>query len=123
MIKGSGRRLKNVVKVVRSVALAGGAALFYGSVIERHAFTLRRFEVPVLSPGATPIRLLHLSDLHIIPRQHRKIAYIQALAALKPDIVINTGDTNSDPNGIPAVMAALAPLTNTGPGAFVPGNN
>ena len=112
-----------MVKVVRNLALAGGAALFYGSVIERHAFTLRRFEVPILAPGSDPIRLLHVSDLHIIPRQHRKIAYIQALAALKPDIVINTGDTNSDPCGIPAVMGALSPLMRTAPGAFVPGNN
>jgi predicted MPP superfamily phosphohydrolase len=91
-------------------------------MIERHAFTLRRFEVPVLAPGSTPIRLLHLSDLHIVPRQHRKIAYIQALSALKPDLVINTGDTNSDPDGIPAVLAALRPLT-ASPGGFVPGNN
>jgi len=112
-----------MMKVVRSLALAGGAAVFYGSVIERHAFTLRRFEVPVLSPGSDPIRLLHLSDLHVIPRQHRKIAYIQALAALKPDIVVNTGDTNSDPDGIPAVMGALGPLMAASPGAFVPGNN
>lgn len=112
-----------MARVVRSLALAGGAALFYGSVIERHAFTLRRFEVPVLTPGSAPIRLLHISDLHIIPRQHRKIAYIKALAALRPDLVINTGDTNSALDGIPAVLGALRPLISASPGAFVPGNN
>ena len=111
------------MKVVRSLALAGGAAFFYGSVIERNAFTLRRFEVPVLAPGSTPIRLLHVSDLHIVPNQRRKIAYIQMLAALKPDLVINTGDTNSSVAGIPAVMGALGPLMKTSPGGFVPGNN
>ena len=36
--------------------------------------------------------------------------------------MINTGDTSSDPDGIPAIMKALGPLFDF-PGAFVPGNN
>ena len=36
--------------------------------------------------------------------------------------MINTGDTSSDPDGIPAIMSALGPLFDF-PGAFVPGNN
>jgi predicted MPP superfamily phosphohydrolase len=101
---------------------AGAVALAYGSLIERNAYTLRRFEVPVLSPGADPIRLLHVSDLHITPGQRRKLDWIRALARLQPDVVINTGDTISSPDGIPAVMHALEPLLEF-PGGFVPGNN
>jgi predicted MPP superfamily phosphohydrolase len=111
-----------VARLVRTLALGGAAVLFYGTVIERHAFVLRRFDVPVLDPGSEPIKLLHISDLHLLPRQQRKIAYIQTLAELKPDIVINTGDTLASADGIPAIMAALNPLM-TLPGAFVPGNN
>ena len=111
-----------MARLVRTLALTGAAGLFYGTVIERHAFTLRRFDVPVLDPGSDPVRLLHISDLHLLPRQQRKIAYIQTLAELKPDIVINTGDTLASADGIPAVMAALDPLI-AFPGAFVPGNN
>ena len=112
-----------MARVVRTVAAAGAATLFYATVIERHAFTLRHFDVPVLAPGSRPLRLLHISDLHLLPRQRRKISYIQALALLKPDLVINTGDTNSAVDGIPAVMGALGPLMSAAPGAFVPGNN
>ena len=112
-----------MARIVPTVAAAGAATLFYATVIERNAFTLRHFDVPVLAPGSRPLRLLHVSDLHIIPRQRRKIAYIQALALLKPDLVINTGDTNSALDGIPAVMGALGPLIESAPGAFVPGNN
>ncbi|HEV7193753.1 MAG TPA: metallophosphoesterase [Jatrophihabitantaceae bacterium] len=111
--------------VVRASACAtgvGAAALAYGCLIERTAFTLRRFDVPVLSPGSDPIRLLHVSDLHITARQKRKQAWIRDLARLEPDIVINTGDTLSDPDGIPSVMHALEPLF-AFPGGFVPGNN
>jgi predicted MPP superfamily phosphohydrolase len=102
---------------------AGGTAvLAYGGLIERNAFTLRRFQVPVLTPGSPPIRVLHISDLHITPGQRRKQAWVAGLARLAPDLVINTGDTISDPLAIPAIMRALGPLFEF-PGAFVPGNN
>ena len=107
---------------VRTLGLVGAAGLLYSGVIERNWFTLRRFEVPVLAPGTEPIRVLHVSDLHITPSQRRKHAWIGSLAALRPDIVINTGDTLSHRDGIPAVMGALEPLYRF-PGAFVPGNN
>ena len=109
-------------RAVTTLAATAAAGLFYGSVIERNWFTLRRFDIPVLEPGTEPIRLLHVSDLHITPLQRRKHAWIGGLAALQPDLVINTGDTLSAPDGIPAVMRALAPLYDF-PGAFVPGNN
>jgi predicted MPP superfamily phosphohydrolase len=101
---------------------AGAATLAYGGLIERNAYTLRRFDVPVLSPGSAPIRLLHVSDLHITPAQRRKHEWIRGLAELKPDVVINTGDTISAPDAVPAVLHALEPLL-AFPGAFVPGNN
>jgi uncharacterized protein len=105
-----------------AVAAAGAGAAFYGTVIERNAFTVRRFEVPVLDPGAQPLRVLHVSDLHITAGQRRKHAWIRGLAELRPDLVINTGDTLSAANAIPAVMRSLEPLF-AFPGAFVPGNN
>ncbi len=114
-----------MISVPRAAALTaatGAAALAYGGFIERNAFTLRRFEIPVLAPDARPIRVLHVSDLHIVEGQRRKIDWIRALARLEPDFVVNTGDTISDPDGIPAVMRALDPLFEF-PGAFVPGNN
>jgi predicted MPP superfamily phosphohydrolase len=100
----------------------GAAALAYGSLIERNAFVLRRVDVPVLPPGARPIRLLHVSDLHLLPRQRRKQDWVRGLAALRPDLVINTGDTWSAADAIPAVLHAFEPLLDV-PGAFVPGNN
>lgn len=110
------------MRVVSAVGLAGVGAFAYGTLIERNAFTVRRFEVPVLSPGAEPLRVLHVSDLHITAQQHRKHAWIRGLAALEPDLVVNTGDTLSAANAIPAVMSALEPLF-AFPGVFVPGNN
>jgi uncharacterized protein len=111
-----------VKRTATALGALGAGALFYGSVIERNAFTLRRFDVAVLPPGSAPLRVLHLSDLHITPRQRNKHDWIRGLAALRPDLVVNTGDTLSAPDGIPAVMRSLEPLFDF-PGVFVPGNN
>lgn len=109
-------------RLLACTAGLGAATLGYGGLIERNAFTLRRFDVPVLAPGSRPVRLLHVSDLHVTAPQRRKHEWIRGLAALRPDFVVNTGDTLSAADAIPAVMHALEPLF-AFPGAFVPGNN
>lgn len=100
----------------------GAGGLAYASLIERNAFTVRRFSVPVLPQGAAPLRVLHLSDIHLVPRQVRKIEWLRSLAALQPDLVVNTGDNLADLQGVPAVLRALEPLL-TVPGVFVMGSN
>jgi predicted MPP superfamily phosphohydrolase len=111
-----------MIRPVATVGALGAAALFYGTVIERNAFTLRRFDVPVLPPGSDPLRVLHLSDLHITAGQRNKHDWIRGLAAFQPDLVVNTGDTLSAEDAIPAVLRSLEPLFDF-PGVFVPGNN
>ena len=106
-----------------ALCAAGGlGAYVYGTQFEAHAYTLRRFEVPVLAPGTRPIRLLHLSDLHIIAAQRDKLAWLRDLAGLEPDLVVSTGDMLSAADAVPAVLHALEPLF-AFPGCFVPGNN
>jgi len=100
----------------------GAGGLAYASLVERNAFTVRRFSVPVLPPGSAPLRVLHLSDIHLVPRQKRKIEWLRSLAALEPDLVVNTGDNLADLEGVPAVLRALEPLLAV-PGVFVMGSN
>ena len=109
----------------RAVAgLAGLAAggLFYSTVIELNAFTLRHTTMAVLEPGATPLRVLHISDLLMMPRQHLKQAWLSELDALEPDLVVNTGDNLSHPAAVPAVVQSLGGLLSR-PGLFVFGSN
>jgi len=114
--------LSRTLRVGASLAAVGAATLAYGALIERNAFTVRRFTLPVLNPGSPSVRMLHLSDLHAMARQRRKLAFLSSLAELNPDVVLSTGDMLSDPQGIPALMSALEPLLRL-PGGFVPGNN
>jgi uncharacterized protein len=104
------------------VGAAGTGAVLYGSLVERNAFTVRRFEVPVLAAGAQPIRVLHISDLHVTKHQRRKQAWVRGLATLNPDLVINTGDTLSAVDAVEVVIDMLRPLAAV-PAVFVPGNN
>ncbi|MCV7422362.1 metallophosphoesterase [Mycobacterium yunnanensis] len=115
--------LKNPASLAGSLAagsLAAGVA--YATLIERNAFVVRETTMPVLTPGSAPLRVLHLSDLHMTPRQRRKQEWIRELAAWEPDLVINTGDNLSHPKAVPSVVQALGDLLSV-PGLFVFGSN
>src|SRR5215471_15416383 len=103
-------------------AVTGGAVFGYASVIERNWFELRRFEVPVLPAGAEPIRVLHISDIHLTPGRHRLLSWIRSLDTLAPDLVVNTGDSIAHRQAVQPFLAALGPLLDR-PGVFVYGSN
>lgn len=107
---------------IRVGLVAGVAALGYASLVETRWFRLRRYTVPVLRAGRRPIRVLHISDAHLTPSQHRKIAWIRALDLLEPDLVVNTGDSISHPDAVPHFMSAVEALLQR-PGVYVFGSN
>lgn len=105
-----------------AVAAAGLGALAWGTLVERNRFTVRREVVPVLEPGSRPIRILHITDLHMAPWQRRKQDWVRSLRALEPDLVINTGDNLGHADGIEGVEYALE-LFRGIPGLYVNGSN
>jgi predicted MPP superfamily phosphohydrolase len=111
-----------LLKALGGLAAVGAAGVGYAALVERNAYTLRRFDVPVLPAGSSPLRVLCLSDLHLMPNQRRKIEWVRGLAALQPDLVVNTGDNIAHPDAVPGLLEAMEPLTEF-PGAFVLGSN
>ncbi|MEU0498521.1 metallophosphoesterase [Mycobacterium sp. NPDC006124] len=115
--------LKNPASLAGSLAVGSLAAgIAYATLIERNAFVVRETTMPVLTPGSAPLRVLHLSDLHMTPRQRRKQEWIRELAGWEPDLVINTGDNLAHPKAVPSVVQALGDLLSV-PGLFVFGSN
>ncbi|AEG45404.1 metallophosphoesterase [Isoptericola variabilis] len=110
------------LRVVGGLAALGAAGLGYAH-LETKLFTLRRATIPVLPAGERDLRVLHLSDLHLTPTQRRKIAWVRSLAALEPDLVVDTGDNLAHPDSLGPLLDALEPLLETTPGAFVMGSN
>jgi predicted MPP superfamily phosphohydrolase len=110
-------------RIVAGAGAAGAVALAYAAGYERTAYTLRRLELPALAPRATgTIRILQISDLHVLPSQRGKLAWVSDLARLVPDLVVLTGDVLSAEAARDPVLRALEPLF-AFPGLFVPGNN
>ena len=105
------------------VLLALAVAVFvWASVVERNLYKIRYQSVQVLPKGSAPIRVLHISDLHLAPWQKRKQRWIAKLAELKVDLVVDTGDNLGHVDAIEPALNSLSGLLKT-PGVFVNGSN
>lgn len=113
--------MRTPTKAAIGIAAAGAAGLAYARW-ESQAFTLRRVTAPVLPTDQPPMRVLHLSDLHLVPGQSKKREWVRSLRTLRPDAVIVTGDFMSHMDAVPHVLDTLDPLFDV-PGAFVLGSN
>nr|WP_235866445.1 metallophosphoesterase [Serinibacter arcticus] len=102
--------------------VAAGAAGALWATAEARAYTVREARVPVLPAGSSPLRILHISDLHLTPSQRDKVAFVRDLATLRPDVVVDTGDNMAHRDSLAPLLDALEPLL-TIPGAFVMGSN
>src|ERR1700738_1712802 len=91
-------------------AAAGAAGIGYAAVIERNWFALRRFQIPILPPGTSPLRVLHISDAHLTPGRKRLMSWIRSLDDLDPHLVVNTGDCIAHPEAVGYFLDSLGPL-------------
>ncbi|MFT0848333.1 metallophosphoesterase [Actinomycetaceae bacterium L2_0104] len=120
---------RNLVSNTLRTGLALGTLAGAWGLVEAQAFTLRRRSIlldggeNVPSPAAgRTLRVLQLTDIHLLPRQRNKIRWIQKLAQTEPDLVLLTGDQLSSPKAVAPLLKALAPFAGI-PGAFVYGSN
>lgn len=106
-----------------AAATAAGAAVTAWAVLQTRMFGITELTVPVLPSSAQPLRVLHLSDLHLTINQRRKIDWLSGLAEhTAPDLTVVTGDFLAHPQAVPVVLDALGGLLDR-PGAFVLGSN
>jgi len=113
-----------VRKALGATVIAGAACVAYGGLIERRWYRLGRLEIPgvLRRPGA--LTILHLSDVHLVPRQQHRVRFLASLADEDYDLVAVTGDLVGALDAEQAAVAALAPLTSRDrPGLVVLGSN
>ena len=118
----SQRVLRSVGYGVGLGALAGLGTLAYSAGIEVRNFVVRRAEVVALPAGRRPLKVLHISDLHLTPYQSTKRRWLSSLAELEPDLVINTGDNLAHHDSVEPVVEGFGALLDV-PGVFVFGSN
>jgi uncharacterized protein len=116
------RATKSIVKGLLGVGGVGVGCLAYAGLYEVNAFRLRRVTVPVLPSGALPIRVLHVSDVHMTPSARARQRWLSSLRALEPDLVINTGDNLAHEEAVPYVLDSFGRLLDR-PGVYVWGAN
>lgn len=114
---------RTALTALSAAGAVGVAAGVWGVGIERYLFTVRRHDLQVLPFGSPSVTVLHLSDAHMAPWQHRKQRWIAGVAeAVQPDLVINTGDNLGHERGLDGIRDAFAPLRGV-PGFVVHGSN
>lgn len=116
------RTRRTALTALAAVGAVGVGTAVWGIGIERYLFTTRRHELHVLPAGSRPLRVLHVSDAHMAPWQHRKQEWMSRLAELEPDLVVNTGDNLGHADGIVGLRRAFDGLRGI-PGVFVHGSN
>lgn len=119
---GGDRSAHPALIALGAVGAVGVACAVWGIGIERYLFTLREVTAAALPPGSRPLRVLHVSDAHMAPWQHRKQRWLASLAELEPDLVINTGDNLGHRDGLLGIRHAFDAFAGV-PGVFVHGSN
>lgn len=114
--------MRTLSKLALAAVGTGAVTGVWATTVGVHDFTVRYANVRALSPGSNPVRVLHLSDIHLAPWQKRKIEWLQTLVDLNPDLIINTGDNVGHSEALPQLRRALAPLAGI-PGVYVHGSN
>jgi predicted MPP superfamily phosphohydrolase len=108
------------------LALAGFGLLCmaYGRFIEPYWLEIRHVRIasPRLPAGARPIRIVHVSDLHSDPAPRLEERIPDVVAGEKPDLIVFTGDTINDPDGLPVFRRCMKRLATIAPTFAVTGN-
>jgi predicted MPP superfamily phosphohydrolase len=74
--------------------ILGSLALSYGALVEPFRLILTRLTVETaeLSPEAQPIKILHISDLHVERLTRREAKLLALVEEAAPDLILITGD-------------------------------
>src|SRR3979409_457839 len=73
------RGVSMVSRIFLGTVAVGVATIGYAAVLARRRWRLRQATLPVLPDDAAPLRILHISDLHMMPNQRSKQRWVAEL--------------------------------------------
>jgi len=112
--------MKRVLQTAVTVAVAGAG----WALAEHRWFALRHQTLPVLHGAeASTLRVLHLSDLHLVPGDRRTARFVLRSLAHGPDLVVVTGDILGHPHAIDDAVDLLGMVGTGRPAVAVLGSN
>lgn len=111
-----------LVRVLTGLLALGALCIVYGWLVERRWYRLDRRLLDILpaeAPG--PISMLHLSDLHVVERDHALGRFLASLP--RPDVVVVTGDFLGEPEAVERAVEVVRPVRGRLASWFVLGSN
>ena len=100
-----------VLRALLGAGAVAGVALTAYAAREARQFTLRRVDVPILPPGQRPLRVLHLSDIHMTPGQRAQAGVAAPRwPRSRRTWSIDTGDNLAHRDAVPVVRDSLGAL-------------
>jgi predicted MPP superfamily phosphohydrolase len=111
-----------VVALVLIVLVIGVCCVAWGVVVERSWYRLVRYRLALLPPdGPRDLTVLHLSDLHFLRGDAKKVRFLASLPAA--DVTVVTGDFLAEPEAVEAAVAGVRPARGRLASWFVLGSN
>ncbi len=84
------------------------AGLYWMFFVEPYGYRLREREITLPFPGPKELTILHITDLHFIPKRRRLLAFLKSLHGVKADLVVHTGDFLDEPVDLALLCDGLA---------------
>lgn len=111
-------------RIVLGLAALGAGCIAYGTFVEPYwpEVTRVRIETRKFPPGARPVRIVHISDMHSDPKPRLEERLPQLIAAQKPDLIVFTGDAANSLQGLRVFRKCLSELARLAPTFAVKGN-
>lgn len=108
--------------ILVGLVACGALCVAYGVLVERRWFRLVRYRLDILpADGPEELTLLHLSDLHFVRGERRKVAFLAGLPSA--DLTVVTGDFLAEPEAVETAVAAMRPVRGRLASWFVLGSN
>jgi len=109
-------------RIVIAVLVLGVCCVLWGIFVERRRYRLVRHRLDILpATAASPLTVLHLSDLHFVRRDPGKAAFLASLPAA--DVTVITGDFLAEPEAVETTVAAVHAVRGRLASWFVLGSN
>ena len=108
--EGTSGFLTKPAMAVHILAAAGILCFLYGFLIEPYQVEVKRVEIETGKLSRASLRVVQLSDLHTDPKGTNDKKVIEMVNALKPDIIVFTGDTVNTPRALPVFKKTLKSL-------------
>lgn len=122
--KPTGKLRIRIRKTVLGLGAFGLLCFAYALFVEPYWLEVKHVRVKSkkLQPGAQPITIVQISDLHSEQPARLEDKIATEIGAVKPDLIVFTGDALNSPEGLPIFRRCISQLPKIAPTVVVRGN-